>query len=104
VGLPSDVLDRLAHLQRREVVGALADGLDDQGDRAGLLVHVGDGERDALRPGSAPDDDELPGLADLGDAGCLYDEAGDVGGELVSGDDGVHLAPAGLRGGSPLQC
>ena len=47
-------------------------------------------------PGPAPDDDELPGLADLGDPGSLDDEAGDVGRQLGPGDYRVHFSPAGL--------
>ena len=58
-------------------------GLDDQGDRAGRRVGVGDGQRDALGARAEPDDDELARLADLGDPGRLDDEAGDVGRELV---------------------
>ena len=48
--------------QLDEVHRALADRLDDEADRAGLPVDVGDGQRDALRAGSEMDDDELARL------------------------------------------
>ena len=53
-------------------------------------------------PGPAPDDDELPGLADLGDPRRLDDEAGYVRRQLRLADDGVHLAPLGC--GAEIVC
>ena len=44
-----------------------------------------------------PDDDELSGAPDLGDARRLQDEPGDVRRELVPGDDRVHARPATSR-------
>ena len=75
------VADRVAHLEDAEVAAGLADGLDDERDRARLGVGVRDRQRDALGALGAAHDDELPGLADLGDAGGLDDEPRDVGGE-----------------------
>ncbi len=74
-------------------MGALADRLDDQRDRAGGSIDVGDRQWDALGAGSAADDHELPGLADLGDSRRHHDEACDVRRQLRLADDGVHLAP-----------
>jgi hypothetical protein len=84
------VLDRFPDLERDEVLGALADGLDDQSDRAPPAVRVGDGERDPLGAGAAVDDDELARPANLGDPGRFDDEAGHVGREPGLVDDGVH--------------
>ena len=71
---------------------ALADRLDDQHDRSGCRVGLGDRERDAFRAGPEPDDDELAGPADLRDAWRLHDEARDIGRELLAGDDRMHEA------------
>jgi len=57
------------------------------------LSHVGDRQRDALRARPAPNDDELPGPADLGDSRSLDDEASYVGRQLRPGDYRVHLTP-----------
>ena len=61
-------MDGVADLRARRGRGGLAHGLDDQRDGARLGVGVGDGQRDALGALAPADDDELPGLADLGDA------------------------------------
>ena len=42
-------------------------------------IGVGDGQRDALGALGGTHDDELAGLADLGDARRLDDEARDIG-------------------------
>ncbi len=76
---PGDVGDGVADAERRQLVGALADRLDDQRDRARGSIDVRDRERDALRARPATNDHELPGLADLGYALSFYDESGDVG-------------------------
>ena len=65
---PGDVLDGVARLQRHQLARALAHGLNDQRDRAGGGVGIGDGQRDALGAGRPTHDDELAGLADFGDA------------------------------------
>jgi hypothetical protein len=87
-----DVLDRLARGKLDKVGRALADGLDDERDRAGLGVGVRDRERDALRARAAPHDDELAGLPDLGDARRLDDQAPHVRGELRGRDDLMHVS------------
>ena len=66
-------------------------------DRARRRVRVGDRQRDALRARPEPDDDELAGLPDLGDPGCLDDEARDVRRELLGRDDRMHASAHGLR-------
>jgi len=63
---------------RRQLMRALADRLDHQGDRARGLVHVRDGERNALAAGSAPHDNELPGAGSPRSA-ALDDETGTLG-------------------------
>ena len=83
-------------------MGALAYRLDDEADRAGGAVDVGDGQRDPLRAGSAAHDHELTGLADLGDPGRLDDEAGHVRRQLLLVDDEMHAAPGLLRRTSVL--
>ncbi len=92
-----DVRDRVADLERDEVAGALADRLDDERDRPRLRVAVRDRQRDPLGAGAHVDDDELAGLADLGDPGRLDDEAGDVGRELFLLADRVHRILAVVR-------
>ena len=95
-----DVLDGLADLELGELGRARADGLDHQGDRAGLGVVVRDRERDALRARTLPDDDELAGTPDLRDPGSLDDEADDVRRELLALDDGMHATSLVLVSGS----
>ena len=73
-----DVANRVAHLERHQILGRLANRLDDQRDRACLGVGVGDRQRDPLGAGPQANDDELAGLPDLGEAGRLDDEARDV--------------------------
>ena len=75
------VLDGIADLQHAQVAAGLAHGLDGQRDGAGLGIGVGDGQRHALGPFADAHDDELPGLAYLGDAAGFDLETGDVGGE-----------------------
>ncbi len=87
---PRDVLDPFTDGKADEILGALAHGLDDQGDRAPLPVRVGDRERDPLGAGPAVDDDELAGATDLGDPRRFDDKAGHVGRQLGLVDDGVH--------------
>jgi hypothetical protein len=86
----ADVLDGLAGLERHQLLGAAAHGLDDQADGAGGHVDVGDGERDALGARAEADDDELARLARLGHARSADHQAVDVGGELDVGGDEVH--------------
>ena len=97
VGRPSErpghVADHVTGLEGDEVDRALADGLDDQGDRARGRVGVGDGQRDPLGSLAEADDDELAGPADLGDPRRLDDEPGDVRRELIPGDDRMHTYP-----------
>ena len=58
-----------------------------------LGVRVGDGQRDALGARAEADDDELARLADQRDPRRRDDEPGDVGGELVAGEDRMHGLP-----------
>ena len=79
VGLPGDIGDRAADRQRGQVLRRLADGLDDEGDRARHRVGVRDRERDPLGAVTQTDDHELPWSSDPGDPGGGDDQAGHVG-------------------------
>ena len=85
-----DIADRVPGIEGDEVAGALADGLDHQGDRAGLGVRIGDRQGDALGAGAEVHDHELPGKADLSDALGGHLEESDVWAELLAIDDGIH--------------
>ena len=87
---PGDVGDGLARFQRHQVPGALAYGLDDQGDGAGAGVRVGDGQGNALGALGPVHNDELAGLPDLGDARRDDVQPGDIGAELGFGKDVMH--------------
>jgi hypothetical protein len=62
-----NILDEAARHEADQFACALANRLDDQGDRPSGLVGVGDRQRDALGARSGVDNDELTGLANLSD-------------------------------------
>ena len=82
-----DVGNGLARLHRGQQRRGLADALDDQADRPGLGVGVGDGQRDSLAPVGGADDDELPRAADGGDPRGLDFQSNDVFAQRRCGDD-----------------
>ena len=73
-----DVHDGVALLQGVQVPGRFADGLDDQRDRAGLRVGVGDGQGDSLTLFVGPQNDELAGLSLAGDDRGFHFEAANI--------------------------
>jgi hypothetical protein len=73
-----------------QVHRALADGLDDERDRAGIGVAVRDRQWDAFGARTQVHDDELAGLANLGDSGRLDDESVHVGRKALVCQDAMQ--------------
>ena len=68
------IRDRVAGLEVAQVEGALANGLDDQRDRAGIGIPVGDRQGDPFRARPCADDHELACVTHLRDAWRVEDE------------------------------
>lgn len=87
-----EVGDRLADVECGELAGGGADDLEDEGDPAFGGVGVGDGEGDALTVvGIELKDDELAWGAFPSDLWGTDAHTEDVWGELVFGEDRVHV-------------
>ena len=74
-----------------QVGGALADGLDHQGDRSSRGIRVGDRERDALGTVRQSNDDELTWFPLRRDPGRLHHEFDHTWGQLLPPAYWVHL-------------
>jgi len=76
VGCPSG--PATSRLEGDELLGALADRLNDQRDAAGVGMGIGDGQRDAFGILREVNDDELPRRADFRNARGMNVQSCDV--------------------------
>jgi hypothetical protein len=92
-----DPLYDLPGFQCDEVPSAFADRLDYQCDGAGRQIRIGDSERDSFSTVTEVNDNELSGLAHLGDSGSQDVEACHIWAQTSRGYDLVHMM-AGFTG------
>ncbi len=90
-----DVVDRITGCERHEICGALAHRLDDEIDRPGCRVAVGNRQRYALGARTEPHDDELTGLTHGSNTRRTHDQPVNIGRQLRVRQ---HLVPLRARG------
>ena len=91
-----DVVNRVTGCERHEVRRALAHGLDDEIDRPGRRVAVGNRQRYPLGARTEPHDDELTRLTHGSYAGRMHDQPMDIGRQLGVRQHLVSLRARGL--------